>query len=130
MTSDPMGNPNLYVYVQNNPIDRLGPWGLMDMIEVYKYFFENKPPRGFSSEDMERWERGRAIHMHCTVVCWGKVIVGEVQTQIGEKGLTKLAKSKAAKWAAKMIKFAGTVSTVYSGYKAVECYINCGCPVN
>jgi len=57
-------------------------------------------------------------------------VIGETITQVGEKGLTKLAKNMAIEWAAKMIKFSGTISTIYSGYQAVKCFIDCACPVN
>ncbi|MBW2029265.1 MAG: RHS repeat protein [Deltaproteobacteria bacterium] len=123
-----VGGINLFAYTGNNPINYSDPEGLFNPLGI-------PFGRGIPGLDTE----GRALkrnfenaitqsadYLNCSVTCIAPVVVGELAMQ----GATKVAKEAAKKlvkeWAIKAIPYVGWVSTAYSGYEAIKCFVKCG----
>jgi hypothetical protein len=61
----------------------------------------------------------------CTATCIGRVALKEIGAQTLQRGLMAVAKKMALRGAQKLIPIGGWVSTAYSGYSVIECFVVC-----
>ena len=134
LKTDPIGSEeglNLYAYVHNNPINYIDSQGLYN---PFRYLFlpirvggEGKDINPFNTQS--RKVIGKAVEIEqytqCVVTCTIPVLVGEAATQAAQFTANKVAKKLAKKWVKNATPYIGWVSTAYSSYKTIECFVDC-----
>ena len=134
LTPDPIGlvgGINLSTYVNNNPINFIDPEGL---INPFGNLF--RPIRvGGMGRDINPFNIQARIlmakaaktaeHITCTVTCTAPVLAGEIATRGAQYAAKKAAGRLAKEWVKKAIPYVGWVSTAYSGYRVIKCFVGC-----
>jgi len=108
--------------VGNNPVNKKDPYGLYDLGDALDELGASDVEGGKSRVEWE-WQYIMGQY-ECTAKCVLEVAVEDAAVHAILEGAAHKAASKAAKG---LLKKGGWVSVAYGGYKAIKCFVSCGC---
>ncbi len=134
LTPDPIGlegGINLFVYASDNPVNRVDPKGLFNpfgnLFRPIRFggIRTDLNPLNIQARRLMNYASITAEYITCSVLCTTPILAGEAATQGAQFAAKKAAEKLAKEWVKKMIPYVGWISTTYSSYRLIRCFVDC-----